>query len=251
MSLTTPQLAAVSGAAAAWLLPYCSLEVADDTYWSSADLPGADDAFGLRVVGGQPLVNGGTRAELSIDFPWKEGERVSYRWKLWIPSAGAADPSNRWWIITQWHDQPNLDLGETWETWGGGHSPPLSISYGKIDGQDLLSINAGAPDPGYKPPLIEIERDTLYSMEMLVHWSQTSSGSAKLKMDGATVWQYTGANMQNAYQHYWKLGQYRHSAIAGEFWIWFDAIDAERFGLTRRPFVSPTRGVTTTSRRSS
>lgn len=223
--------ASFAGAIAAHLMPYAALEIAGPDAWASADFPPyATGAVGFMVYGGQPPVNGGTRAELSIDKPHLEGDTLIYRWKAMIPAAGAADPANRWWVITQWHVQP--PPGEAWTSYVG-MSPPVSISFGEISGQSKLSINYGAPTPGYVSPLLDIARDTWYDMEMTIHWSQGPDGYAALRVNGIAAWNAAGANMQNGYRHYFKLGEYRHPEIGlnppvaggAPFWVWFDEID--------------------------
>lgn len=248
---TTPLVGALDGAVAPWLQPYAALEVLDETAWLVGDFaPYAYGAIGFRVRGGQTKVNGGVRSEASIDFPWVEGDTVTYTYKFMVPASVPSDsPRNHWWIITQWHDQPDPALGETWETWAGGHSPPLSISFGEISGASKLSINAGAPNPTAISPLVSITRGVWYDAEMVVKWSREADGTAVFKLNGTPVWGYAGANMQNAYRHYWKLGQYRSDTIAGISVMHFDAIDASVAAVSR-PTLTGSITVSLTTARS-
>ena len=239
MALTASVSAQVAGAVALALHKYATLEVLDTDAWDIQTFaPYATDAIGFKVYNGQPLVGGKTRSEISIDSPWLEGDTVRYTWKFMIPAATTPDPSQRFWVITQWHDQPNFRLGQDWDTYQTGNSPPLVIGYGEIDGLRAITISYGAPNPVFVTPEFYIADDTWYEMDMLVRWSQSHDGSAVLKIDGTQVWAATGANMHNAYQHYWKLGQYRNGDILGTAWVWFDEINQASVASTDYTLVN-------------
>lgn len=225
MALTAALSAQLAGAVALDLHQYAALEVLDEDAWDIQTFaPYATDAIGFKVYEGQPLVGGKTRSEISIDAPWSVGDTVRYTWKFMVPTGTVPDPSQRFWVVTQWHDRPNPIEDQDWDSYQTGNSPPLVVGFGISDSVMSLSVSYGAPFPVFEPPLIAIEYDTWYEMDMLVRWSMSHDGSAVLKIDGTQVWAKTGRNMHNAYQHYWKLGQYRNGDIAGTAWMWFDAI---------------------------
>lgn len=107
---------------------------------------GTHDFVEPRMLPGQNLTNGGDRAEISVDYPFLEGDTVSYQWQVRLPSDSQADPQSRWWILAQWHDQPDRRIGETWAEFTL-RSPPIAMIYDTIEGQESIALYYGAPDP--------------------------------------------------------------------------------------------------------
>jgi hypothetical protein len=80
----------------------------------------------FRLVPGQAKKNNGIRAEISVDYPYGVGDIVRYKWEMRLPGHFKADePRNRWWVMGQWHDQPDRTKGETWQGFPA-HSPPVA-----------------------------------------------------------------------------------------------------------------------------
>jgi len=208
------------------LLPYASIEIpALDNLRVGSDERGPH--LGLRTYHRQPLKNGGVRAEISVDFPFREGDTVRYAWRMKLPADFSADaPANRWWLMAQWHDQPNRDRGETWEGYPG-HSPSVALGYGQIDGQDKLSLLYGAPDP-VPSGLIALRRGVWQTVAVEITWSRGESGRVRVFLDDAQtpVREARGRNMYNDFQQYMKLGQYRHPDIRGDATLLVADIDA-------------------------
>ena len=220
---------------AADLLDYALIEVpALDNVKLVPD--GGDGYLGLRTYGGQPLKNNGVRAEISIDYPYHEGDTLTYSWKLMLPDNFPSDaPQNRWWVFADWHDQPNRDRGETWDNFPR-RSAPIILGYGQIDGRDLLSLSYGSPDP--KPVgLIPFTRGRWHDISVQITFSRGPGGRAAVYLDHAAtpVQQASGPNMHNDFQHYLKVGTYRDPDIRGDAWVYLDAIT-----ITREPVASPT-----------
>ncbi len=199
------------------LLPYANIEVA-----SINNIATGTDAFGnyveLHMFPDQPLVNNGKRSEISIDYPYKENDTVEYSWEFKIPADFVPDtPQNRWWVIADWHDQPDPTLGETWDTYET-NSTPIIFGYGNIDGTDMLSLSTGSwrSENGVEPRgIVPIKRDVWHKMRVVVLWSQQETGRVTVFLDGAKepIFDVRGQNMVNGYQHYMKIGQYRHRDI--------------------------------------
>jgi len=171
----------------------------------------------FRLVPGQAKKNNGIRAEISVDFPYKVGDIVRYQWKMRLPEDFKADePRNRWWVMGQWHDQPDRTKGETWQGFPG-RSPPVSFSYSRRDGKDFLSLLVGSPRMR-SVGQIPITRGKWHSLDVIIKWSQGADGRVAVFFDGskAPVVLGTGPNMHNGFQHYLKLGMYRHPQIATE-----------------------------------
>lgn len=171
----------------------------------------------FRLVPGQAKKNNGIRAEISVNFPYQVGDVVRYRWKMRLPEEFQADdPQNRWWVMGQWHDQPDQNLGETWSGFPG-RSPPVSFNYGRREGKDFLSLLVGSPRMK-SAGLIPVTRGRWHSIEVVIKWSQGSDGRVAVWVDGSKerIVRATGPNMHNGYHHYLKLGMYRHPEIATE-----------------------------------
>ncbi len=202
------------------LLPYATIEIpAIENIRLGSDARGS--RLELRTYFQQPLKNGGVRAELSVDYPYREGDTVRYSWRMMLPSNFPSDaPSNRWWLVAQWHDQPDRTRGETWAGYPG-HSPSVGLGYGQIAGQDQLSLQYGAPNPS-AAGLIPISRGVWQSIRVEITWSRGPSGRVKVFLnDGSVpVREANGPNMYNSFQHYMKVGMYRHPDIPGDAWIY-------------------------------
>ena len=183
-----------------------------------------NDFLGLRVFGGQKLKNRGVRSELSIDFPHPSDATVQYEWRLRLPEDFEADPENRWWLIGQWHDQPDVTQGETWDNFPA-HSPPILLGYGRVDGVDQLSVSYGAPD-SQPIGLIPLTRGEWHSLRCVIRWSTQDDGRLAVFVDGSDqpAIEAQGRNMHNAYRHYFKLGMYRDPKIQGDCWLHIDDV---------------------------
>lgn len=198
------------------LLPMAHLEVVG----AEALAVGVDAAgpfLGLTVWNGQPLVNGGVRAEASIDYPYAEGRTVRYAWSFALPADFADDRgANRWWLLADWHDQPDPRLGQTWAGYPS-RSPPVALGYGVgPDGSDLIALTYGAPSP-VTVGLAGFSRGQWHRLRADIKWSRGPDGRVDIYLDGDTtpVLSARGPNMHNAYQHYLKLGGYRQPDIPG------------------------------------
>lgn len=184
---------------------------------------GADTHLGLHVFPGQKKLNGGIRAEVSVDYPHKQGETVRYAWKFLVPKGFISDaPKNRWWIIGQWHDQPDTNRGESWDGFAS-KSPPVLLGLGELQGRLGIGINYGL-DQSQKQGPIFIEPGQWHSIVVEIHWSQKSDGKATFFLDDLTMPVATvdGPNMHNDFQHFLKLGMYRHPEIKSDNWIYID-----------------------------
>ena len=221
------ELSYLRSAVAANLLDYAGIEVpAIENIRQDRDETGP--FLALRTYYRQPLKNGGVRAEISVDYPFRDGDRVRYAWRMKLPADFTADTGgNRWWIVGQWHDQPNRNRGETWAGYPG-HSPAVGLGYGRTaDGQDMLSLLYGAPDP--KPAgLFPIPRGIWIRLAVEIEWSTGSNGRVQVFVNDAAVpvREARGRNMYNDFQHYMKVVGYRHPDIRGDAWIQIADIEA-------------------------
>ena len=196
--------------------------------YASIEIPGLENIstssdnglpyLAMRLYPGQPKKNNGIRSEVSIDYPYGVGDMVTYSWQFRIPGDFPSDaPQNRWWVLADWHDQPDKNKGETWDTYAGiGQSAPIIFGYGMLDGKDMIGFSYGHD---LKPVgTFSITKNVWHTIVMTVKWSQGADGSAVVYIDGnkIPIFRVTGPNMHNAYQHYMKVGMYRHPDIATE-----------------------------------
>lgn len=182
--------------------------------------------LGLRVFTGQPLKNGGVRAEISVDAPYHIGDTVEYEWSFFIPDNFPSDaPRNRWWVLADWHDQPDRSLGETWDGFPA-RSAPIILGYGQVDGQDLIGLSYGSPDP-LPVTTFAVQRGRWHAILVRVTWARDATGRVAIHLDGSAkpVAEASGPNMHNDFQHYAKIGMYRHPGIVGDNWIYIAGVD--------------------------
>lgn len=205
------------------LLEYASLEIGSAKN-AVIVKEGKTQHLRLGIFPGQAKVNKGMRSEVSVDYPYIQGDTVCYSWRFMLPKDFVCDaPKNRWWIIGQWHDQPNVMQGESWETFSS-RSPPVLLGLGELEGRPAIGFTYGPTVDGQKQQSfgpIFLERGKWHSLAVVIRWSQGADGKATVFLDDHTTAAISvdGPNMNNDYQHYLKLGMYRHPAISTENWI--------------------------------
>ena len=184
---------------------------------------GADQHLGLYLLAGQQKLNGGIRTETSVDYPHQSSETVRYAWRFMVPQGFQSDaPKNRWWIIGRWPDQPNRDQREAWDDFPS-RSPPVLLSIGELD--DRLAIGmAYGPDQSQNRRPFFIEPGQWHNLAVEIRWSQKADGRAAFFLNdmNQSAAMIDGPNMHNDFQHYLKLGMYRHPEIATDNWIYLD-----------------------------
>lgn len=183
----------------------------------------ANKYLGLHLFPGQKKLNRGIRAEISVDYPHQSGDTVRYAWNFMVPKGFQSDaPQNRWWIIGQWHDQPNRDREESWDGFPS-RSPPVLLGIGELDDRLAISMAYGPDQTQMRGPLF-IVPGKWHSLAVEICWSLNADGRATLFLDDMTqpAAVIDGPNMHNDFQHYLKLGMYRHPEIASDNWIYID-----------------------------
>jgi len=190
---------------------------------------GQSQHLGLHVFRGQPKVSGGIRAEVSVDYPFQQGDVIRYSWRFMMPADFVSDaPRNRWWVIGQWHDQPNVTLGEDWDNFES-RSPPVLLGLGELNGSLAIALNYGPTHGDHKQRSfgpVFLERGNWHRITTEIRWSEGSEGEVRVFLNEKVdpIMSATGPNMNNDYQHYLKLGMYRHPEIATDNWIYIDDI---------------------------
>ncbi|WP_028449247.1 heparin lyase I family protein [Chitinibacter tainanensis] len=185
-----------------------TLEVANET-----SIAINNDQVDFKLSGADPKVYGGIRSELAINYPYLEGEVVNYQFDFKIPKDFAFDSLNRWWLIAQWHDQPNPKIGETWANFPG-KSPPIAILIEKRSEKPLLVFRNELTG---KTQQINLPLDEWITIRSTIAWSTKSTGVSTFEIanQGSKPVKISlyGANMNTPYFHYLKIGQYRNPNI--------------------------------------
>lgn len=170
----------------------------------------SSEGVGFKLGPDTKPVYGGNRSEVAVDFPFREGDTVRYSWQMKLPSDFVGDPLNRWWLLAQWHDQPDKRVGETWANFKGAGSPPVALYVAQRDGVPGLGIVFYGND---KRSWVAVPLGVWLTVSVTTHWSTQADGMVSFHIDEIPDLdlQLPGRNMSNTYQHYLKFGQYRHS----------------------------------------
>ena len=188
--------------------------------YAIVELPGQrnvtvhEDHISLHLFGGQELLFNGVRSEITVDIPFEEHDTVIYQWEVMIPRGFQHDaPENRWWNMGQWHDQPDLTLGETWADFPG-RSPSMSIHLKFYNGCFYFAPRYMHVEPPFED-LIEIQPGQWMKLSFEIRWSQSTDGYIKIRINDEQDYRvcYTGPNMHNGFRHFLKVGMYRHPDI--------------------------------------
>ena len=143
-----------------------------------------------------PDVQGSKRAELRLGTIPANSE-YTYRFSIFIPTTYQRDVSPE--ILTQWHEFPDFNLGETWR------SPPLGLMTGN-DNWSLFNKSDPRPktpsitDPGIKTQswnLGPIAKGQWTDFVFHVKWSYQSNGVLEVWKNGQLVVKKYGPNTYN------------------------------------------------------
>lgn len=171
-----------------------------------------DDYVGFYLDENDTYVNNGVRSEVSLDFPFHEGDVVEYSWSVFFPSLNSPGVFERgWWVIAQWHDQPDRNKSETWKNFPH-RAPPVSIFVEQYEGGVYIGVQSEFGDKFHRA---FIPAGEWVRLKVVIKWSSSDDGYASLVLDEnlevASI--FFGKTMHNSYQHYLKIGQYRSPNI--------------------------------------
>jgi len=197
------------------MLSYISLEVP-----SCSNIRVLSNEVSFILDAQNQKIHGGVRSEVAIDYPFNEGDTVEYRWSLLLPSANppGAD-AGAWWLLAQWHDQPDRRKGETWLNFKS-QPPPFAVVVEKRDGVVGIGMNGLS---GRIVSWVPVTLDQWLDFTATVRWSTGIDGSVVVRIEGhpEIKFEMLGRNMHNGFQHYFKFGQYRAP--------WVNSVAAVRF----------------------
>lgn len=176
------------------------------------------------ILDGKNLkINGGTRSEIAIDYPFKEGDTVEYMWSFLIPSVDPpGSESGAWWSLAQWHDQPDRRIGQTWEKFKA-QPPPLALMVERRNGVVYIGIGGTGRTNNFWTP---VPMDEWLDVSTTIRWSTGDSGSFNFRVarHPEISFQVQGRNMLNSFQHYMKLGQYRAPWVKSTATVFFKKV---------------------------
>jgi hypothetical protein len=186
------------------------------------------DAVQFRLDANSLHVYNGIRSEIAVDFPYNEGDTVRYAWQMRMPEGSRGDaPLNRWWLIAQWHEQPDRRIHQKWIDLPV-RSPPVSIYVEeRAEGLGIgVHTNDGGNRSWARLPLGE-----WLDMSATIHWSRQDDGEVIFAVAEHPEFSVTihGPNMHNGYQHYFKFGQYRHPKISVDSSVFFRDIRIKKY----------------------
>lgn len=170
-------------------------------YRQASLVPVRDGSYSARfaLAKDDPVINNGTRCELSAGLEPKGAERW-YGFSIYLPSSWAYDQAAE--IVTQWHQH-----------WSIGSSPPLAI----VTRRGQWEISQNWEGPHYSnTPVGEYRRSRWTDWVVHVKWSAGGDGALSIWKDGRPVPGFSnkrGKNTYNsAYGNYMKIGIYK--------WAW-------------------------------
>ncbi len=179
----------------------------------------------FTIYPGDPEVASGARAELSYNnFDPYLGE-VWYGWSFMLETNYV--DSGSWQIMGQWHDQPDYQMGETWELFPA-NSPPVSIQY--TNGILFMDVLYQDED-GLRFPSRPISKGVWHDLVVHFKWSVWKSGFAEAWLDGAPLVHTNTADQRieaptcyNTAGNYLKIGIYRSPGATATNTIYFDEV---------------------------
>ncbi len=167
------------------------------------------DRITFALMPNQKKLFGGIRSELSINYPYKLGERVIYSFDMFIPNDFKVDTGkNRWWIFAQWHDQPDPKLNQTWADLLG-NSPPISLFVEERN----YTFGVGVYYFGKEKFWFPVDKGKWNNYTFDIIWDTDENGQLLFSLNDKKIKVFTGKNMLNNYHHYLKIGMYRHPKI--------------------------------------
>jgi hypothetical protein len=184
-------------------------------------------ALFLEVTCGQDEVSGGIRAEVSFDPVRRAGEELWVAWDHLVPADFAFPASypdgEPWMLMGQFHDQPDVQAGESWDDFAS-ESPPILLGFGKLDGVTKLGVNYGVATDLEQEVIVDYPLGEWHRWTLHLRWSEGDDGFGEFWLDGEEVASFRGPNLHNAAGNYLKLGLYRDPAIRTDNVVLIDGL---------------------------
>ncbi|AXR06867.1 heparin lyase I family protein [Salinimonas sediminis] len=159
-------------------------------------------------------INNGYRSEVAIFDRFELGSKVKYIFTLTVNkiSQKTITQDNSWFIVAQWHDQPNKELGETWSSFPK-RPPPLSFGIDYKKGYKLYFKS----EKNYIDMDIRLGSTIFCAVEIEWIFSKDGaiSGKCRTGIDNMKF-SFKDRTMHNRYYHYFKFGIYNGPTVKGK-----------------------------------
>lgn len=204
-------------------------------------------AIKFNIFDGQSFVNEGVRAEITYDNGDAQGSEKWYAWSFLVSDEYKNSSPGLWQAMGQFHDQPNMDKGETWKNWSGtGHSPSVAIYYVSVDVENIpmeyhitvpnfwsyvadgifsaILISVGVGEDSSTIAAVPLIRGTWTDVMFHIKWSMSNDGFVEFYNNNQFVIRKDGRNMWNDYPHKLDLGLYRSPDIHNDNSVYYDEV---------------------------
>ena len=200
-------------------------DVVDEDHVGFVTRAEGDLALFLLVTCDQDLVSGGMRAEVSFDPARRSGEELWVAWDHLVPVSFAfpADyPAGEpWMLMGQFHDQPDVEAGQTWSDLDA-ESPPVLMAFGKRDGRTVMAVNYGIATGREQETVVDYPTGVWHRWTLHLRWSTGDDGFGVFSLDGEEVASFVGPNAHNDAGNFLKLGLYRSQDIHTDNVVLYD-----------------------------
>ncbi len=185
--------------------------------WTSNARSGTN-AVAFTIYPGD-YAQGGSRAELSWSALMPYGADIYLAYSLMLASNYL--DSGRWQILGQWHDQPDVLNGESWEHFPG-NSPPVSLHYTN----QTLGVSILYQDKeNAQVPLMDYTPGSWVDLTFHIKWSLGNDGYVEGWTNGSKWFEKIYApTLFNRMGNYFKIGIYRGPEADKTNTVYYDAI---------------------------
>ncbi len=166
------------------------------------------------------------RSEIQIFKVAPAQKEVYYGWSVKIPLDYIE--SSDWQVIGQFHDQPDVENGETWDNYPA-NSPPVSLTY--KNGKVGLTVNIPYGKGSEVISERSITKGQWTDVILRIYWSTNANGyieawinDVPMTDNTGTITRYIFRNLYNNSGNYLKIGLYRSNEIKSKNVVYFDEI---------------------------
>ncbi|KAM3571988.1 hypothetical protein VYU27_005976, partial [Nannochloropsis oceanica] len=196
------------------------------------------------------MTHHGNRAEITHNLEDAPGTVGWYAWSVLIPLSYPTDedPTRNWQIICQWHDQPDLDAGQSWDGFPP-HNSSIALYLLNHPNRTSLAMGVGfnLPKGTWQYGPVVIEKGEWVDVLFHIGWSTGDDGFIHTFIEGGKE---RGREMQALtppegvrgrtlfyqYTDYLKLGLYREPSINYTSTLYLDEL---RCGPTKESVALP------------
>lgn len=165
----------------------------------------------------------GRVAEIAIDRIAEIDTEMKYTWYMKIDSTYVQKIESQ--TVCQFHDKPDYDNGDTWETMVV-FPPPVYLDYRESRIRSIIYTKKG----GYQVlGEIEIQKGKWIKIEYNCNWRLDNNGYIETKINDIPITPFNGTDnkfymptIYNNQGNFLKIGLYRHPSLADSSVLYFD-----------------------------